>query len=120
VWTYRQSTGELRNARGDVMGHGYAGFGHGKNDPADEAVGGVGPIPDGFWLIGEPFDTGTHGPYVLRLVPLEADTHGRSGFLIHGDSKSHPGEASHGCIILARDVRELVWTSGDHRLHVVP
>ena len=28
------------------------------------------------------------------------ETHRRSGFLMHGDSKPHPGSASNGCIVL--------------------
>ena len=46
-------------------------------------------------------------------------THGRSGLLMHGDSKEHPGSASHGCVILPRSVREEVWQSGDRDLEVV-
>ncbi len=44
---------------------------------------------------------------------------GRSGFLIHGDSVSHPGEASEGCIILDRNVRETIANDDDKYLVVV-
>jgi Protein of unknown function (DUF2778) len=40
------------------------------------------------------------------------DMCGRSGFLIHGDSVSHPGDASDGCIILSRAEREAIVKSG--------
>lgn len=43
---------------------------------------------------------------------------GRSGFLIHGDSIAHTGQASHGCIILPRSVREQIAASGDDELEV--
>jgi hypothetical protein len=57
---------------------------------------------------------------VLRLEPEpDTDTFGRAGFLMHGDSGAHPGEASEGCIIMPRNVREAVWTGGDHELEVV-
>jgi len=57
---------------------------------------------------------------VLKLNPAPStDTHGRGGFLMHGDSKEHPGSASHGCVILPRAVREEVWNSGDRELEVV-
>ena len=65
-------------------------------------------------------ETRDHGPCVLRLEPsAQTDTRGRSGFLIHGDSKTQPGTASHGCIILPRVVREQVWQSGDRDLEVL-
>jgi len=33
---------------------------------------------------------------------------GRSGFMIHGDSEKHPGEASEGSIILDFAFREII------------
>lgn len=119
MWTYQQSTGALTDAAGLVVAHGYSGAGEGKNNPVMEAVREVGPIPAGQWRIdGPPVNTPTHGPYVLHLQPL-GDTHGRSAFLIHGDSVARPGTASKGCIILPRAVREEVWASGDRDLEVI-
>jgi hypothetical protein len=55
------------------------------------------------------------------LTPVNPATAlGRSGFLMHGDSIEHPGEASKGCIIMPHDTRVKVWTSGDTDLQVVP
>ena len=98
-----------------------AGAGSGKNNPEMQQVANVGPIPAGEWAIqGPPVDTTGHGPYVLKLDPAPyTETFGRSGFLMHGDSKEHPGCASEGCVILPRDVREKVWESGDRELQVV-
>lgn len=43
---------------------------------------------------------------------------GREGFLIHGDSIVHMGQASHGCIILPRSIREQIAASGDDEIEV--
>jgi len=45
---------------------------------------------------------------------------GRRGFLIHGDSKLHPGTASKGCIILPRWARELIVKDGVDTIEVIP
>jgi len=120
TWTYAQNTGELLQD-GQHVSTGYSGASDGKNNPAMENVHNVGPIPRGDWTItGPPVDSKDHGPYVLKLNPEPStNTHGRSGFLMHGDSKEHPGSASHGCVILSRPVREEVWNSGDRELEVV-
>lgn len=120
TWTYSQKAGELHHD-GKTIATGYSGAGLGKNNPGMENVPNVGPIPRGEWNVtGPPVDTPNHGPYVLRLEPKpETETFGRDGFLMHGDSREHPGCASQGCIILPRPVREEVWTSGDRDLEVV-
>lgn len=119
AWTYAQKSGELQQD-GKPVATGYSGAGTGKNNPEIQNVPNVGPIPQGDWTIaGPPVDTADHGPYVLRLNPADGtETFGRNGFLMHGDSKEHPGCASHGCIILPRTVREQVWNSGDRELEV--
>jgi hypothetical protein len=121
TWTYHQATGALY--RDDVnFGNGYSGHGEGKNKHDMQDMHNVGPIPVGNYTIeGPPYDTTTHGPFVLRLVPdPENEMFGRSGFLIHGDSVKAPGTASEGCIILSRDVRERIWQAADRALAVVP
>lgn len=125
MWTWRQRFGELvtTDSAGStiVVGTGYSGAGDGKNSPVLESVHNVGPIPRGTWTIsGPPIDTTEHGPFVLQLTPAtDTNTYGRSGFLIHGDSKTAPGTASKGCIILPRNVRERIWQSNDRQLLVV-
>lgn len=117
--TYHQASGKLRAADGALMGVGYSGRDSGKNNPKDQGIAGFGPIPCGKYAIGKPFNSDTHGPFVLPLTPVPgAVMYGRSGFLIHGDSKSAPGTASHGCIILPRKVREAIAASGDTWLTV--
>lgn len=124
MWTYEQSTGLLRHPEHlrTQLVIGYSGYGSGKNNPDAESLHDVGPIPRGFYTIGSPecvSTPGPHGPYILRLTPApENDMHGRDGFLIHGDSMSTPGTASHGCIIVPRPIRTLIATSGDPHLHV--
>jgi hypothetical protein len=117
MWQYQQQTGKLTSQAGNCVATGYSGHGAGKNNPAYQSVHNVGPLPEGFYHIHAPVDTQDHGPFVLRLEQFaENNMFGRDGFLIHGDSKQHPGEASHGCVILPRAIRELVWNSGDHQL----
>lgn len=119
MWRYVQSTGELFHEH-DHVAFGYAGLDAGKNNPDLQDVHDTGPLPCAFYTILAPVDTISHGPYVMWLVPDPgSELFGRSAFGIHGDSKEHPGKASHGCIVLARFVREMIWKSGDHRLQVV-
>lgn len=132
MWTYRQrgpsGQGELL-LDGSFKAYGYSGYddgdgipepGEGKNDPSKQTERGIGPIPVGLYRIGTPHRHPTAGPFTMRLTPMpETNTFGRSGFLIHGDSRKNPGAGSHGCIVLLRPVREAIWKSGDVLLEVV-
>jgi len=116
---YQITTGELTRD-GTALGVGYSGQPECKNDPAKCDQHNHGPIPVGFYTIGEPYDTMTHGPFVLPLTPhADNEMHGRSGFLIHGDSVVHPGTASQGCIIMPRAVREAVNSLDERMLEVI-
>lgn len=120
MWIYFQESGELL-LNGKYIGTGYSGAPEARNNPALEAVPNVGPIPTGDYAIGDPEDTLSHGPYVLPLTPNPSnEMYERSGFLIHGDSIKTPGTASHGCIIMQRQVREAVHLSLDTVLRVLP
>ena len=121
MWTYSQSTGVLTDPLGTRTATGYSGKGDGKNNPAMQDVKAVGPIPRGKWLItGKPYDSARVGPYALVLEPMAGTiTFGRGDFRIHGDSKSNPGTASNGCIILSRTIRALIYNSGDKVVQVV-
>lgn len=117
MWLYKQLTGELFQ-NGYRVGVGYSGHSQGRNNPAMESIADTGPIPCGNYVIGEPFDSSTHGPHVMRLTPdVGTDELGRSGFLLHGDNMRH--DASLGCIIMSRSIRDLVSSSGDISLQVV-
>lgn len=119
MWKWDQSAGELTRD-GKFVARGYSGGGIGKNNPDLEAKVAVGPIPAGRWKIGgPPYNSANVGPYTLHLWPVGHNAKGRSAFKVHGDSAKRPGTASKGCIILPRNVRELMWNSGDRDLTVV-
>ena len=120
MWLYEQLTGNLFDGNHNLVGKGYSGADYGKNNPEWQSVKDVGPIPQGDYIIGKPYDSESHGPFVLPLTPAPAnEMYGRAGFLMHGDSLLDPGHASEGCVIQSRDVREQVATSNDEMLRVV-
>jgi hypothetical protein len=100
---------------------GYSGYGKGLNNPLYEKIEGLGPIPCGEYEIGAPYDSDRVGPFALPLNPRpETNTFGRSYFRIHGDKKFGPPHvASHGCIIMPRQIREGIHESCDNVLLVV-
>lgn len=117
-WEYSQSTGALK-LNNTIVARGYSGIGIGKNKPENEAVHNIGPIPRGTYSIGKPFHHAHTGAYTMRLIPIKGtNVYGRTGFMIHGDSASHPGEASNGCIIVKLDSRQRIWNSHDHIITV--
>lgn len=118
MWTYAQDTGELLDPGERQVAIGYSGTGIGRNNPLKEAVPNVGPVPRGFYLIGPAAHSDHMGPCVMPLLPQNGETHGRSGFYIHGDNSRH--DASHGCIILGPSTRQIIAESPDRLLHVVP
>lgn len=120
MWIYQQATGKILDPAGLLLGYGYSGRGIHKNNPESQSFANLGPIPEGYYNIGEPHDTVTHGPFVLPLTPdPQNKMFGRSAFLIHGDSVVLPGTASEGCIILNRHLREDIAKSPIKLLTVV-
>jgi len=118
TWTWSQSAGRM--SRGQTLMAGYSGGGPGKDNPLMQDVSNVGPIPQGAWIMTSVEQTGGPSPFTIMLVAdAGTQTFGRCGFRIHGDSINAPGTASHGCIIMARADREVIWDSGDHDLTVV-
>ncbi len=118
TWQYSQSTGRLTQ-NGQPIAMGYSGAGVGKNNPGAEQQRNVGPIPRGAYTIGIPGDHPEKGPITMRLTPVGHNARGRNGFLIHGDSIKNPGNASQGCIILNRAIRNRISASGDRALEVI-
>lgn len=120
MWTYQQSTGQLRH-EGELASIGYAGMPpNGKNNPAAQNIHDVGPIPQGFYTPQAPINHPQLGPYAIRLVQdATNEMFGRDGFFMHSDSMAHPGRASEGCIVIALSARQQFWASGDHRLQVI-
>jgi len=116
-YVYAQAAGRL-TLDGREVATGYAGKGAGKNNPDKERVKNVGPIPRGVYRIGKPIRWKGMAN-VFTLTPEGHDAHGRSGFLIHGDSTKHPGQASEGCIILSPAIRQKIADSGIRKLRVI-
>lgn len=98
---------------------GYSGDGEHRDNPASQCLMDRGPIPVG-WYDMSLIEDYNGMPNVVRLTPDPSNNMcGRSGFLIHGDSKTNPGNASKGCIVLnGEDVRKKLVEKFD-RLHVV-
>ena len=120
MWTFIQRTGAILE-NGTPKGAGYSGDGAGQNNPAMQADRDIGPIPCGFYtMIALLAEDPVCGEYVIVLAPdIENQMFGREGFRWHGDSISHPGQASKGCIVSARPLRQEAWEGGDHNLQVL-
>lgn len=108
---YQVKSGRF-SLRGDAtdeafLALGYSGRGAYLNDPAGESFVGLGPIPAGKWRIGQAVNHSRLGPQAIRL-DREKIPYGRSGFFIHGDNPRGDFSASNGCIILGREVRDLI------------
>jgi hypothetical protein len=117
-WIYNQTTGAITH-NGLPVGTGYSGFRNGRNNPNLENAEGLGPIPRGRYTIGPPHHSGA-GEYVMNLIPVGHNAYGRTLLRIHGERREGPpGNASTGCIVLPRNVRERIFRSGDHVLEVV-
>lgn len=112
MYVFQQSTGNIYH-QGQFRAQGYAGNGEGKNNPAMQNVPKVGPPPRGIYSQG---DVVQHHPrvgeFAIPLIPDPANQmEGRSEFFCHGDSFQHPGEASDGCIVAPRWLREEIAAS---------
>ncbi len=100
------------------LGTGYAGTGDGRNNPDMENVPFIGPIPDGDYDLGEPYNNPNTGPYTMNLDPRPGtNTHGRDRFRFHGDNEE--GDASEGCPIGNRNTRRRVNDDPDRLFRVV-
>ena len=120
-FTYRQSNGLLTFPDGVQTAQCYSGIAEGLDNPADQAVPNMGPIPVGVYGIGPAFDHPQCGPLTMRLTPTpETDTFGRSGFCIHGDNTARNHTASHGCVIVTPYPRALIAKADDRVLVVAP
>jgi hypothetical protein len=119
MWTYEQKSGDLYQ-NGKLYCSGYSGHGAGVNNPADEFVKNVGPLPCGLYTIEPAHDDPHTGPMSMRLTP-DAGNHmeGRGDFLIHGDTAAMNHTASDGCIILPHVNRAYINGQVDRKLTVV-
>lgn len=118
AWTYEQRSGRLFNPKGVLFSVGYSGHGEGRNNPLFESVHEIGVIPAGLWHIGALIVDGGHlGPHIMALTPVGHDAHGRTAFFAHGDNPGH--DASHGCVILGRLIRDAMAASPDRDFLVI-
>ena len=119
TWVYEQTSGKL-SQNGEVVGVGYSGIADGLDNPAEQNIADIGPIPVGTYDIGPAFTHPQCGPVAMRLTPqVGTNTFGRDGFLIHGDNTDMNHTASHGCVILPRIVRAAIDASDDRVFEVV-
>lgn len=121
MWTWQQSPHSMIDPSGQVLdSSGYSGKGTAKNDPDQQCVVDQGPIPRGTYTIGGAIDHPRLGPVAIPLTPDPGNNMcNRSGFYIHGDKASDPGNASDGCIIVSRPSRETINSNADKTLQVV-
>jgi lipoprotein-anchoring transpeptidase ErfK/SrfK len=111
MFAYHIKTGSIYDGSNNFLGTGYSGAGktfeEGRNNINRVKEAGIGPVPPGKYRIEPARSSDRLGPIVMNLVPLEGtDTFGRSLFRIHGDNAS--SNASHGCIILGKSIREII------------
>jgi hypothetical protein len=124
AWTFEIRTGKFYDPDGKFVSKGYAGGNCGKNpegidNPDDEGLKNIGPLPEGLYTFGTPIPQSHLGKFAIPLIPDAAnDMKGRSAFFLHGDT-TPPGKASEGCIIQPRTTRDAAWASSDHQLRVV-
>jgi len=124
MWTYKQVTGELFNPLGVKVAKGYAGGNCGKNPEGVnncemQGTRQIGPLPVGLYKFLSPVLQSHLGPFAIPLLPDPGNVMlGRSGFFMHGDT-TPGGNASQGCIIMPRAIRQMCWDSEDHMLEVV-
>jgi hypothetical protein len=124
MWTFSITDGKWYSPSGTFVSKGYAGgnLGHnpeGVDNPDDEGIKDVGPLPEGWYTFGEPVQHSKLGTFAIPLIPDPSnDMKGRAGFFLHGDT-TPPGNASEGCIVQPYMTRYATWTSPDHRLQVV-
>lgn len=115
---YHIATGEFYDCRGVkpyFIAAGYSGKGLMCNDPGATSMPRMGPIPEGAYHILPSRTHPTLGPVAIPLDPFPTNfMFGRSGFYIHGDNAKGDRSASEGCIILPRNVRDVVETSYLH------
>ena len=129
-WIYSQSTGNFYyqppasqggGPPAPVASGGYSGNGAGYNNTSMQNIPNVGPIPQGGWTIGTPYNSPKVGPFAIPLTPNPGtNDYGRTDFRIHGDNLCMCGSASEGCIIFGRNVRKQIINSGDPNFIVVP
>lgn len=114
-WVYEQPTGLIYRVDGTVLTRGYSGHAEGLNNPDLQYAPNIGPICEGSYRMelivdahGNPCDYEGKAAPVIRFTPMSGtDTHGRAGFLWHGNFRdpARRWQASHGCIVSDHESR---------------
>ena len=116
-YTFEITTGNLYDEKMVLVSSGYAGGNQGKDpegkdNPADEGIKDVGPLPEGMYTKGQLIPQSKLGKDAIQLIPDPSnDMKGRGGFFMHGDT-TPPGNASEGCIIQPHAGRMQWYLSG--------
>lgn len=124
MWVFESSTGKMFDSLSSVVATGYAGGNEGKNpegknNPTMEREPFIGPLPVGIYEMKTPIPKSHLGPFAIPLEPNPTnEMYGRGHFYLHGDT-TPSGNASEGCIIMPRAIREKMWASADHVVMVV-
>lgn len=121
-WTYVIRAGTVIAPSGTTWPDiGYSGNGVWRDDPNSVFVHNHGPIPPGWYTIGDWMDRQHLGKMTAPLIPdKENEMFGRGGFFIHGDNISADHSASDGCCVLPPGLRQKIRDSEVTRWHVVP
>jgi hypothetical protein len=123
AWTFEITTGKLFDDKMIYQSSGYSGGNcgknpEGKNNPADESLKDIGPIPEGLYRKGKLVPHSHLGVDAIELIPDPSnDMKGRSDLYMHGDT-TPPGNASEGCVIQPHPQR-IAWFNSDCPLSVV-
>jgi hypothetical protein len=126
MWVFAITEGKLYDPSGAVAAEVYAGGNIGKNpegvdNPADESIKDVGPLPEGGYTFGTPINHSKLGPFAIPLIPdASNEMYGRGDFFSHGDLiGAAPHSGSEGCMVTPPVTRHAMWASPDHRLQVI-
>jgi uncharacterized protein RhaS with RHS repeats len=98
----------------------YAGNGASKNNPADQCKKDQGPLPRGWYDIGQGYNSRLGNP-TFKLDPQAGTnmcTPLRDNMRIHADRLSNPGSASDGCIVCSKKTRDQLRRGGGGTLLV--
>ncbi len=126
--SYDQASGQLictndSTGNQDVNEQCYSGAPGATNDPLQQNVPNVGPIPRGDYDIGTGVDNPKTGLQSLPLMPTPSNnqfpsTRDPNSFLMHGDNGKNNQSASEGCIICSLNTRNAIDAAGGGTLTV--
>jgi len=105
---FSQLTGTITQDDGRVVAVGWSGCGDGKRNPEMQGVVDVGPLPRGVYKVGGWGDHPPLGQNSTPLTQISGESYGRDSFYIHGTSLDHPGQESHGCVVVPHGMRLMI------------